>query len=404
MRWMNDRSNNFDSIVWQILRWLVPAISFTIFGFYLADRITDQQMLTGLLLVLAFVFSFYKKTGKQYVELSKLLPQLKAFAPLLACIENATFESPWLKEKQQQLALEKHAASHEIGLLNKILQRFDYRLNPVVHIPLSIFLFWDLQQSLTLENWRKRQTGLIDKWFDALGEMEMIASLANLSFNHPSWTFPVILDEWFQLECQNLGHPLIREHKLVSNDFSMHKPPCIALITGSNMAGKSTFLRSVGANMVLAMTGAPVRAKAMKLPVVKTICSMRITDNLEEETSTFYAELKKIKRIVEAVEAGEKVFILVDEMLRGTNTLDRHKGSEALIRQLIRYNAVGIIASHDVALADLEKVYPGKLHNYHFDSVIKQEEIVFDYLLKDGVCTSANASLLMKKIGIELEA
>jgi hypothetical protein len=404
LAWMNDNSNNFDAIKWKILRWLVPVVSFTILGFYLADKITDQQMLSSLILVLAFVFAFYKKIGRQYVELSKLLPQLKAFAPLLACIEKANFESPWLKEQQQLLQLEKQTASHEISSLNKILQRFDYRLNPVVHIPLSIFLFWDLQQALALEKWRKAQTGHINHWFEAIGEMEMIASLASLSFNHPSWTFPEIHDGWFQLDCKNLGHPLIRENKLVSNDFSMHGPPCIALITGSNMAGKSTFLRSIGANMVLAMTGAPVRASYMLVPVVKTICSMRITDNLEEETSTFYAELKKIKRIVEAVQAGEKVFILVDEMLRGTNTLDRHKGSEALIRQLLRQHAVGIIASHDTALAGLEKEYPGKLYNYHFDSVIEKEEIVFDYLLKEGVCVSTNASLLMKKIGIELEA
>jgi len=168
------------------------------------------------------------------------------------------------------------------------------------------------------------------------------------------------------------------------------------------MAGKSTFLRTIGANIVLGMSGAPVHANSFKMPVMRIISSMRITDNLEEGTSTFYAELKKMKRIVDAANAGEKVFILIDEMLRGTNTIDRHTGSVALVKQLIRHGAVAMIASHDLALAALENEFPQTITNYHFDSTIIQNEIVFDYKLKDGVCQSTNAYLLMKKIGIEV--
>jgi hypothetical protein len=401
--WLQDDKEAFEKLIWRLLRILVPLVSFTTLGLYLADKITDGLFNTIMLLMLAFVFSFYKKITREYSHLSKVIQQLHAFLPTLQWIEPAVFDSELLKEKQAQL-LEHGKASQAIASLKGILKRFDYRLNPLVYLPLSVFLFWDLQQALALQKWKKRQTANLAKWFEATGDVEMLASIAVTTFNRPTWVFPEISDEWFHLECKGLGHPLIRESKVVTSNFSLKGAPQFALITGSNMAGKSTFLRSVGANMVLAMAGSPVRAAFMKLPVARIISSMRITDNLEEETSTFYAELKKIKRIVEAANAGEKVFILIDEMLRGTNTLDRHTGSVALIKQLLRHGAVGIIASHDVALAALANDYPGQLVNYHFDSTIINEEIVFDYKIKDGVCLSTNAFLLMKKIGIEMES
>lgn len=400
--WLQDRSDAFSHPVYQILRYAVPVISFSVLALYIFDLITDGMFNTMMILMLAFVFSFFKKISNQYNHLSKVLPELNAFLPTLKWIEEANFKAALLKEKQAGLNSNDTRASAEIAKLKHILNRLDYRLNPVVHLPLNVFLFWDLQQVLALEKWKKEQTDLLSKWFETAGEIEMLASLAMVTFNHPSWTFPEISNNWFELECRQIGHPLIRENKIVNNDFAMAGTPQFALITGSNMAGKSTFLRTIGANMILALSGAPVRAAYMKLPVARIISSMRITDNLEEETSTFYAELKKMKRIVEAANNGEKVFILIDEMLRGTNTLDRHTGSVALIRQLLRHGAVGIIASHDIALASLENEYPQQLTNYHFDSTIIQEEIVFDYRIKEGVCKSTNASLLMKKIGIEI--
>jgi len=168
------------------------------------------------------------------------------------------------------------------------------------------------------------------------------------------------------------------------------------------MAGKSTFLRSIGINIVLAMMGAPVCARSMTLYPTKVMSSMRIADNLEESTSTFYAELKKLKTIIEAVNRNEKIFILLDEILRGTNSLDRYTGSKALIRQLIHHKAVGMIATHDLELAKLSEEFPANIHNYHFDVQVSGDELYFDYKLKEGVCESMNASILMKKIGIEL--
>ena len=176
----------------------------------------------------------------------------------------------------------------------------------------------------------------------------------------------------------------------------------MALITGSNMAGKSTFLRSLGVNILLAGCGAPVCARELSLSPVQLMTSMRIADNLAENTSTFYAELKKLKTIIEAVNRREPVFLLLDEILRGTNSLDRHTGSEALVAQLIKHDAAAVIATHDVDLAKLQNRYPGRLLNFHFDVQVEGEELYFDYILKEGICTSLNASILMKKIGIEL--
>ena len=399
--WLKEEENAFTAKGWQVLRFGIPVISFSILAIYLAGNMSDGMFNTLMLLILAFVFIFYKKISKAYDHLSKKLPELNALLPALKWIESKTFNAAYLKEIQQKLETPQKAST-AIGELKGILKRLDYRLNPIVYIPLSIFLFWDLQQVLALQRWKKKQRAEIEHWFETTGAFEMISALAVLSFNNPSWVFPEICDDWFRFKCEKTGHPLLLESKAVLNDFNMQGTPSITLITGSNMAGKSTFLRTIGANMVLGMTGAPVHAVSFTMPVVKVISSMRITDNLDEGTSTFYAELKKMKRIVDAANAGEKVFILIDEMLRGTNTIDRHTGSVALVKQLIRHNAVAMIASHDLALAALENEYPQTITNYHFDSTIIDNEIVFDYKLKQGVCQSTNASLLMQKIGIEM--
>jgi DNA mismatch repair ATPase MutS len=235
-----------------------------------------------------------------------------------------------------------------------------------------------------------------------IAEMEAVNSLATIHFNQPLWCLPTFTEVHFTFIGKAVGHPLIPANERVDNSFIQQGIAKIALITGSNMAGKSTFLRSLGVNIVLAQMGAPVCAQKLELSPVQLMSSMRIADNLAENTSTFYAELKKLKTIIEAVNRHDRAFILLDEILRGTNSLDRHTGSEALMKQLIKEKAVAVIASHDVELAILQQQYPQSLDNYHFDVQVAGEELYFDYKLKPGVCTSLNASILMKKIGIEL--
>jgi DNA mismatch repair ATPase MutS len=293
-------------------------------------------------------------------------------------------------------------ASENILQLKKILDRFDMRLNIFAFIFLNTFLLWDLQQVLHLNKWREKNTASVKTWFDVIAYIEFLNTISTLAFNHPSWCLPQAVSEHFTLLANEVGHPLIREDKRIDNSFATEGIPKVSIITGSNMAGKSTFLRSVGVNLVLAQMGAAVCAKSFVFSPVELCTSMRVADNLAENASTFYAELKKLKSIIERVNAGDKVFILLDEILRGTNSLDKHTGSEALIKQFIRRNAVAIIATHDVELGDLKNVFDAHIENYHFDVQVEGEELYFDYKIKRGICQSLNASLLMKKIGIEL--
>jgi DNA mismatch repair ATPase MutS len=267
---------------------------------------------------------------------------------------------------------------------------------------LNAFLLWDVRQIIALNKWKHKNRQQLPNWYQLIAEMEVLNSLATTHFNYPEWAIPDFSSEHFTLEAQNLGHPLIQQRQRISSDFSLKGQGKVALVTGSNMAGKSTFLRSLGVNIVLAQMGSPVCANGFIVSPNKLMSSMRIADNLAENTSTFYAELKKLKTIIEAVNRHEPVFILLDEILRGTNSLDKHTGSEALIRQLIKHEAIAVLATHDVELAKLEKEFPGSLENYHFDVQVEGEELYFDYKLKHGVCTSLNASILMKKIGIEV--
>lgn len=386
--WLAQPQQFTNNTAWKILRFVLPGISFVFLLLYIFEVIAPAAFYGYLLLALASSSYVSKLVTPQYMQLSKHITQFETLSQSLQWIQMTD-------------------AAAQVRALKKILDRMDYRLNPLVFIPLNIFSYWDLQQVFQLEKWKAQQQAQIHHWFEAIAEQEALSSLGNLSFNHPAWTFPTVREDWFHLICHQAGHPLIAPSKCVNNSFEMHGNPQLAFITGSNMAGKSTFLRTVGTNLVLAMAGAPVCAKRFETPVLKLMTSMRVTDNLEESASTFYAELQKLKMILDEVKKKatihqDRVFLLLDEILRGTNSLDRHTGSEALIRQLIKESAVGVIASHDLSLAELEKQFPDAIRNYHFDVTIHGSELSFDYTLKEGVCRTLNATLLMKKIGIDL--
>jgi DNA mismatch repair ATPase MutS len=289
-----------------------------------------------------------------------------------------------------------------LKLLSKLSKKLDYRLNILVGVSLNLFLFWDIHQCLKLEKWKVKYKKNIAGWFDTMAEFEALSSFANLHFNNADWAFPTITDTYFQLESENAGHPLILPQKRINNSFELNSNSKVALITGSNMSGKSTFLRTLGVNIALAMAGSPVCATKFNVSYVKIYSSMRISDSLEDNTSSFYAELKKLAQIIKVVENKEKVFLLLDEILRGTNSNDRHTGSVAIIRQLIKNKASAILATHDLGLSYLESEMPENIDIYNFDVKIEGEELYFDYKINPGICKSLNASILMKKMGIEV--
>lgn len=403
LKWWISQPNKFITKPhWKVFRFLLPgiiilALLLNIFGILPSPIF---YLLVFIFLLLSGYIS--KRIMPDYVQLGRIVSEISTLNNSIKWIENRPFKSPLLLELQEVYRTKNTLASIDVSKLRAILDRMDLRLNPFLFIPLNIFTFWDLQHIFSLEKWKEKNSEVLMQWFKSLAAIEALSTLAAVHFNHPAWTFPILDEKEGTFMANELGHPLIAENKRVTSSFATAGLPQIALITGSNMAGKSTFLRSIGLNIVLAMSGSPVCAASCTVSPVRVVSSMRISDNLAESTSTFYAELKKLKYIIEAVNNKEKVFLLLDEILRGTNSLDRHTGSHALINQLVRHNAVGMLATHDLELAKLVEEHPDTIHNYHFDVQVENDELYFDYKLKEGVCKSLNASILMKKIGIEL--
>ncbi|MDH7462617.1 MutS family DNA mismatch repair protein [Chitinophagaceae bacterium 26-R-25] len=387
---------------WQLMRIIFPVISLSTLLLHIIGIMSSPVFYALVILYLLISGGITKTVTAQYLSLNKIVGQVTTLSNSLETIEKLAPKTPLLQTIKAAFVGATSQSSTEVKRLKSILDRFDIRLNPLVFLPLNAFLLWDLQLIFQLEKWKQKNQSNVNNWFDKLGQIEFLNTIANLHFNQPQWVFASFVEQHGHLAATDLGHPLIEKNKRVDSNFEIHGTPQLALITGSNMAGKSTFLRSVGTNVVLAMMGAPVCASSFELSPMRVISTMRIGDNLEESTSTFYAELKKLQYIIEAVNRKEKVFLLFDEILRGTNSADRHLGSAALIRQLMHHDAVGILATHDLELTKLTGEFPQAIRNYHFDMQLKNgSELFFDYKLKDGICESMNAAILMKMIGIE---
>ncbi|MGN6533186.1 MAG: MutS family DNA mismatch repair protein [Ginsengibacter sp.] len=400
--WMKEPNSFSGFKAWKWLRYLLPAIIISVVALYIFNIANDTVFYLTLLIFAVIAYQINKVVAPIHNQLSKVADEMNTLLTSVSLIENEKFETPLLKRWQSVFLQKNKKASADILRIKKILDKLDLRYNLVLSLPLNLLLLWNLQQILDLEKWKESEQNNIDDWFDTLANFEALNSFGILYFNQPEWSFPTIHDEYFSISGKEIGHPLIPEEKRVNNYIDIPSNAELMLVTGSNMAGKSTYLRSIGVNVVLAMSGAPVCATSFSVSHVQIMSSMRITDNLEESTSTFYAELKKLKTIIEKVNAGEKVFILLDEILRGTNSLDRHTGSKALIKQLIKKKAAAIIATHDLELANLKEKFSENILNYHFDVHVINDELFFDYRLKPGICNSLNASILMKKIGIEI--
>ncbi len=401
-KWIQQPNKLCDSIAWRSIRFILPAAAITVLLLYIFSVIPSSLFFPLLLLFFAIAFSITKYFMTDYALLNKMVPELETLFQSIRWIEKLETKTELTRSLKEDLVKGTQRASGSILQLKKILERLDYRYNPLVHVPLNIFFLWDLQQLFSLEKWKSGKEKIVDHWFHVVAEMESLVSLATVCFNHPQWSFPQLSSDDGVLMAKEMGHPLIPGEKRVNNSFIVKGSQQLSLITGSNMAGKSTFLRSTGINVVLAMMGSPVCAKEFIVSNMKVISSMRVNDNLEENTSTFYAELKKLKHIIDVVNKHEKVLLLLDEILRGTNSADRHAGSKAFIKQLVKEKAFALVATHDLELTKLAEEFPADIHNYHFDVQVRGEELYFDYVLKEGICRSMNASLLMKKIGIEL--
>jgi ABC-type multidrug transport system fused ATPase/permease subunit len=364
-------------------------------------------ILNGLVTLSLFpYFIIYGKYGNRIAVVQSLVgksaDELRSYAHLLKVVEAKTFSSPQLMELKRRITKSGRQPSAITAEFAQLVQQLDVRNNAAFMLLVGAYIFWDFRVVFKLNRWKRKYQLLIDEWVAVVGEMEVLASLATLAYNNPSWTMPEVAEGYFRLEATEAGHPLIPAKQRVCNSFSITDSKTI-LLTGSNMAGKSTFLRTLGVNMVLAYAGAPVCAQRLTVSYVPIRTSMRITDSLVENTSSFYAEIKRLGEIVKAVKEGEKAFLLLDEILRGTNSNDRHIGSKALVDLLVENQVCGIIATHDLSLSEAQHTYPKAIANYHFDvQVDEKDELYFDYKVKTGVCTSLNASILMRKIGLKV--
>ena len=321
---------------------------------------------------------------------------LDKFSILLHLIKSASFKESALLQEQQDIAKEADVALQGLA---RVSGAFDQRLNLLVGMALNSLMVYDFHCVLRLERWKQQHKLQISKWFDVITQFELWNSMATYAYNHPQFSWPEP-QEARVLEATALGHPLIPASECVRNDGSAGKKDSFLIITGSNMSGKSTFLRSVGANLLMAMCGAPVCAERLLFSPMHIMTSMRIKDSIASHTSYFQAELLRLQHIIRHLKTGARVFILLDEILKGTNSEDKLSGSRSLIEHFLQYNCLGMIATHDLELGHLEDAYPNQIRNYCFESTIQDNHLYFDYRIREGIARNKNATFLMKQMEI----
>jgi len=354
----------------------------------------------GFLINILILIPIQSRIMRLQSETEQVALHLEQHKNLFEMAENKKVEAPLLKELQKNFQNPK--ASSKIIKLSKILNWLHARAGMMYWVinPFVLIDYWVLNN---LMSWKNQHGKSIAQWFEAIGKWEAVMSLADFAFAHEAYKNPSILDAKCELRVQELGHPLLKHEERVCNDFEMTALGTVTLITGANMSGKSTFERSLGVNMILAQMGAVCCVESFELSSLQLFTSMRTEDNLKENTSSFYAELKRLKQLVDMTKRPQErpIFYLLDEILKGTNSEDRNIGAESLIRQLMKTNSMGLISTHDLSLAKLE----GELknfQNYSFNSDVSGDEILFDYKLHNGPCHTFNAVPLMRKMGIEI--
>lgn len=343
---------------------------------------------------------FSKGITKLQTTYGKKLQILSTYADQILLTEKKEMHSPILQQLKAELTSQNQTASQAVRQLSKLMNALDQRSNLLMSTILNGLIFWELRQVMRIEQWKDTHAKDLPRWIETIGEIDAYCSLATFAYNHPEYIYPKICSQSFHLQAKGLGHPLMDRNKCVRNGIDIDKRPFFIIITGANMAGKSTYLRTVGVNYLLACIGAPVWADQMEIYPARLVTSLRTSDSLTDNESYFFAELKRLKLIIDKLEAGEELFIILDEILKGTNSMDKQKGSFALIKQFMNMNANGIIATHDLLLGTLIDSFPQNIRNHCFEADITNNELTFSYRMRDGVAQNMNACFLMKKMGI----
>ena len=355
----------------------------------------------GIFLVLSF--GIIKRATYIQETYGKQLKSLNGYARLIAQAKAENWKSAGMQELMERFNLNSQSPIQALQQLSKELDRLDLRNNQFLYVLLEGSIFFQLQEIVRIERWKARYGQHISKWLETVGELDALCSLGNFAYNHPQYTYPELTEKPFCFLATQMGHPLMPASQCVKNDATIPSRPFFLIITGANMAGKSTYLRTIGVNYLLACIGAPVCCERLKLYPNQLITSLRTSDSLSDNESYFFAELKRLKRIIDLLNQGQQLFIILDEILKGTNSMDKQKGSFDLIRQFMQLKANGIIATHDLLLGSLIKQFPEEIRNYCFEADIKENELTFSYKLREGVAQNMNACFLMKKMGIILQ-
>jgi len=400
LKWIEERGMISSSPVKKFLIYLLPGAAIISILLWATGIISYSAASFIFLVNLIYVVSGIKRTNDIHKSLTRKYNFLSSMTGLLKTFEKEFFSSPVLNEMKQNISGKKLSAAVSVKKLERLIQAFDSRNNMVVGFVLNGLLLWDYLCILRLERWKSEYRNSFPVWLEMIGQVDAYISLGNYSFNNPDFAFPEISDNDEVFSASDLGHQLIEKNKRVTNNFSLGKRGTVCIISGANMAGKSTFLRTIAINYILAMTGAPVCASKMKFIPGKVFTSMRTTDSLSDNESYFYAELRRLNTLKSRIEKGEPVFFILDEILKGTNSEDKSTGSKLFLERIIANRGTGLLATHDTSLGKLEIEYPGLIINKCFEIEIDGENIRFDYKIHDGITQKMNAVFLMKQMGI----
>ncbi len=392
-----DTENRIRGKRWlSIVRVMLPPLNLAALLYYLSEN-NPLFLLAGVAVSWLCTGSYAKYILAQHLLIGKKQAVLEQYASILKQFGPADPGQSTILGRLQATALAAHRQIHRLSRLSAL---FDQRLNLLVNLVMNSLLLYDIQCMAALEKWKQDNRAHLDNWLNAVGEIEVLNSFATFAFNHPGYTFPLISEGAPTIGAAHLGHPLIPPGTQITNDITIGEADRVLLITGSNMSGKSTFLRTVGLNLVLAQCGMPVCASRFECTPMQILSSIRINDSLQENTSYFMAELKRLKEVITTLANGTPALILIDEVLRGTNSDDKTQGSVAFIQKLMQHNCLVLFATHDLSLGELEQEYTGVVANYCFESQIEDGNLSFDYRLRRGIATNKNASFLMQKMGI----
>lgn len=379
---------------------VLPVITIVLGTLWIMDWIPGSVFSLAVLSQWILFVLYSKVIGKfkrTYGLKTRLLNQ---YIDMLTLIEQKAFKSDYLVQLKGKLYRQGKSASDITSSLQKVLNELDYSQNILVGFVLDSILLWDIRCIYRLNRWHNDYEGYVTEWFDVIAQMDAMISLANVNYNHPEWVIPELVESKGLFYAKELGHPLIPKEKRIGNSFSLKEEERVVIITGANMAGKSTFLRTLGVNLILAAQGCRVCATSFSFSPMRLFTHMRTSDNLMKDESYFYAELLRLHHMLELLRQGENLFIIIDEMLKGTNSMDKLNGSIELLRQLIQYQTHCVVATHDLKLTNLAEEHPHVIKNQCFEVNLANNDLEFDYKLRDGVTTTMNATFLMRKMGI----